>query len=108
MFSALALKDGAFDALRAFILQFQIQLSLTGNSAHNNEENYKVKKIAARTKSASKKKPAPKPLTFAQAAARYKGPLKLDRKLSTLVRGVWHLRGVVVKIDAKTGKKVTA
>lgn len=55
------------------------------------------KKLAAKTA---------KPLSFAKVAAAYKGPLKVERKLSTLVRGVWHLRGTIAQIDATTGKKV--
>lgn len=67
-----------------------------------------AKKAAAKKKPVAKKAAAKvaKPLSFAKAAAAYKGPLKIERKLSTLVRGVWHLRGTIAQIDATTGKKV--
>lgn len=66
-----------------------------------------VKKVQAK-KTVSKKLAAKKakPLSFAKAAVAYKGPLKVERKLSTLVRGVWHLRGTIAQIDATSGKKV--
>ena len=66
------------------------------------------KKKAVGKKAASKKVAAEvsKPISFAKAAALYTGPLKIERKLSTLVRGTWHLRGTILQVDAVSGKKV--
>lgn len=63
------------------------------------------------TKKTAKKKAAAKkakPISFNKAVAAYKGPLKIDRRYSKLVRGVWHLRGTIVQVNAETGKKVRA